>query len=154
MACSGKPRTEEIQMDTKTVATLLGTQARVLRRWLRSDGSTFTAVGSGARYEFTERDVATIRTRFNAWQSANGRPDVPVEAPMPIDAPDHTPPVNDAAVWDEEGAVVMADIRDPRVRERVRQIAAEQERRLDIALIAAGLHLTQMRDRRRTKRAA
>lgn len=46
-------------------------------------------------------------------------------------------------VWAEDGPVVLEDITDPRVRAKVRRIAAEQEARLELRLLAAGLHLTQ-----------
>lgn len=55
----------------KQVATLLGTEAKTLRQFLRSDASTFEAVGSGGRYEFTEADVPKIKTEFEAWKSAH-----------------------------------------------------------------------------------
>jgi hypothetical protein len=55
----------------KQVATLLGTEAKTLRQFLRSDASTFEAVGSGGRYEFTEGDVAKIQKEFEAWRSAH-----------------------------------------------------------------------------------
>jgi hypothetical protein len=58
----------------------------------------------------------------------------------------------DQAVWEEEDAqrgepLVIPDIRDPRVRAEVRRVAAEQERRLEERLIAAGLHVLQKRRR-------
>jgi hypothetical protein len=54
----------------------------------------------------------------------------------------------DQRVWQEEEASGafnghIPDIRDPKVRAEVRRIAAEQERRLEERLIAAGLHVLQ-----------
>ena len=49
----------------------------------------------------------------------------------------------DERVWAEEPPVVLESITDPRVRARVRSIAAEQEAQLDLRLLAAGLHITQ-----------
>jgi hypothetical protein len=51
-------------------------------------------------------------------------------------------------VWAEEDAIrggplVMADIRDPKVRAAVRAKAAAQEARLNSRLLAKGLHITQ-----------
>lgn len=120
-------------MDTKTVAELIGTTPRVLRRFLRDKGSTFTAVGSNARYDFTDRDLPTIRTRFNAWQGCTSAPLPVVIIPQP-----------DPPVCDDGDACVLEDIRDPCVRARVRRIAQEQEDRLDLMLMAAGLHITQL----------
>lgn len=132
-------------MDTKAVAELIGTSPRVLRRWLRTEGSTFTAVGSNARYDFTDRDLPTIRTRFAAWQHCTP---APATAPVAPSAPERTARVGDAkdrAVWAEEGVLpALPDIRDPRVRARVRRIAREQEDRLELQLLAVGLHITQI----------
>lgn len=55
----------------KQVATMLNTEAKTLRQFLRSPASTFEAVGSGGRYEFTEGDVPQIKQEFDAWRSAH-----------------------------------------------------------------------------------
>lgn len=48
-------------------------------------------------------------------------------------------------MWAEEGVLpALPDIRDPRVRARVRRIAREQEDRLELQLLAVGLHITQI----------
>ncbi|GAA3753504.1 hypothetical protein GCM10022379_21970 [Micromonospora maritima] len=49
----------------------------------------------------------------------------------------------DERVWAEEGPSLLADITNPGVRAKVRHIAVEQEARLELRLLAAGLHLTQ-----------
>jgi hypothetical protein len=46
-------------MDTSEVAEKLGTTPRILRQFLRSPSSTFVAVGSGSRYDFTAKDLAS-----------------------------------------------------------------------------------------------
>ncbi|GIJ75991.1 hypothetical protein Xph01_04230 [Micromonospora phaseoli] len=47
-------------------------------------------------------------------------------------------------VWINDGPpLVLKDIRDPDVRTKVRRIAAEQEARLALRLMACGLHITQ-----------
>lgn len=56
----------------KQVATMLETDAKTLRQFLRSEASTFEAVGSGGRYEFTEGDVPKIKSEFEAWKTAKG----------------------------------------------------------------------------------
>lgn len=53
----------------KQVATRIGTDAKTLRKFLRSSSSPFDAVGQGKRYEFTTRELAQIREAFNKWQS-------------------------------------------------------------------------------------
>ncbi len=127
-------------MNTSAVASQLGTNPKTLRRFLRSEQSTFVAVGSGARYDFTSADVAAMRPRFAAW---SGRP-------APATTVITTPAVvrddqaaRDRAVWEEEGPVVIPDIRKPAVLRAVRKRAREQEARLNELLLAAGLHITQ-----------
>lgn len=128
-------------MDTAEVAAYLDTTPRKLRQFLRSDASTFAAVGSGARYDFTQTDLPTLAHRYAAWSGT--KPAIvkaaPVTTPRAVD--------RDAEVWAEEGPVVLPDIRDPRVRAAVRERAKVQEARLDQLLLAAGLHITQMRVR-------
>lgn len=55
----------------KQVATMLNTEAKTLRQFLRSPASTFEPVGSGGRYEFTEGDVPQIKQEFDAWRAAH-----------------------------------------------------------------------------------
>ncbi len=54
-------------------------------------------------------------------------------------------PDRDQAVWAEEGPIDLPDIRNPRVRAEVRRLAEAQSLRLETRLLAAGLHVTQMR---------
>jgi hypothetical protein len=144
-----RAQTEENVMDTTAVAAHLGTTPRKLRAFLRSDASTFVAVGSGARYDFTDDDLPTLSRRFADW---SGSP-TPTPAPAPV-VPSaaisgrRSQREIDAEVWAEEGPVDMPDIRNPAVRAAVRRIAEVQEARLDQMLLAAGLHITQMNVRR------
>jgi hypothetical protein len=136
-------------MDTAAVAAAIGTTPRKLRQFLRSEGSTFQAVGSGARYDFTERDVPTINARFHEWSGTS--PAARITLPrVPVRKPDQL--IRDQEVWDEEdgergGPLVIPDIRAPGVRQAVQRIAQAQEARLDARLLAVGLHITQMRVR-------
>jgi hypothetical protein len=84
----------------------------------------------------TKEDVAAFLTWLSTPPSDNGHRKT------------LTKQEKDEAVWAEEeaqlgGPPVIADIRDPRVRAEVRRIAAEQEKRLEERLIAAGLHASQ-----------
>jgi hypothetical protein len=142
--------TEGEQMNTAEVAEHLGTTPRELRQFLRSDHSTFVPVGSGARYDFTTRELPTLATRFTEWKTA-GRPrpagtKVTVTIPLPDD--DHARRLaeqraSDRVVWEEEGPIVIPDIRDPRVRARALRDARAAEDRLEMKLLALGLHITQ-----------
>lgn len=72
------PPTEEsenIQMATteklsaKQAAIEIGTDARTLRKFLRSDSSTFEPCGQGNRYEFTAKQLKKLQREFDAWGS-------------------------------------------------------------------------------------
>lgn len=140
-------------MDTIEVASMLKIAPRTLRLFLRSPVSTFTAVGSGARYDFTERDIPTIKRRFAEWQKA-GKPKsatIPAQrSPAPA-KPQRTDAEEqrwrDEQVWAEEGtlgvAVSLPDIKNPYVLKRVRQAEADRVARLELLMLAAGIHITQ-----------
>ena len=140
-------------MDTSQAAELLGTNARTLRVFLRSAHSTFVPVGSGARYDFTDREIPTLKRRFEAWQRAGKPRPMAVaqksgsKSPRPVS---RTTPreKRDAQVWAEEGEVQLPDIRDPRVRARALSDARAAEDRLMLRLVAVGLHISQLGDKR------
>jgi hypothetical protein len=129
-------------MDTKTVAEALGTEPRILRRFLRDKSSTFRAVGSGARYDFTEADLPELERRFSVW--AGNKQTARVTTPRKQVDEVREQQLRDQAVWAEEGPVLMEDIRDPRVRNRIKRKAAQQEAWLEARLMACGLHVSQM----------
>lgn len=140
-------------MDTKEVAQAIGTTPRVLRQFLRSAFSTFVPVGSGARYDFTERELPTITRRFTDWQREGKPRPEGIKKPKTTSSPSSTAArkreaqkIRDQEVWSEEGNIVLDDIRDPRVRERVRRDAQAAEDRLMEMLLAANLHLYQLGD--------
>lgn len=133
-------------MDTKDVANHLGTTARVLRQFLRSGHSSFVSVGSGARYEFSPADLPTLVRRFSDWQGS-GKPQPSREAAPAVvqrsESAARKQTKIDEEVWAEEGPVELEDIRQPRVRARVRQAAQQAEDRLMMLLMAKGLHVSQ-----------
>ena len=135
-------------MDTKQAADKLGTTPRVFRVFLRSAYSTFVAVGSGSRYEFTDDEFPVIERRFSEWRSQGKlKPSISIVRKPTLEPirPSRTPLITeeDRRVWAEEGPVTMPDIRDPRVRARVLQRAREAEDRLTMMLMAKGMHVTQ-----------
>lgn len=133
-------------MDTKEIAELLGTTPRIVRQFLRSPVSTFVAVGSGSRYNFTDKEVPMIRKRFAEWTGA-GKPKPDPATPTGTRGKSKGKPDADRRLWDEEGPVVIEDIRDPRVRRRVQAAARDAELRLQQLLLARGMHITQLGDR-------
>lgn len=60
-------------MNASEAADKIGTDAKTLRRFIRSPKSTFKAVGSGGRYEFEEKDIPTLRKKFEEWRESPSR---------------------------------------------------------------------------------
>src|ERR1041384_6884559 len=118
-------------MDTTEVAARIGTTPRQLRAFLRSNYSTFQAVGSGARYDFTDSELPTIEKRFNAWRSAGRpRPEAKPAATPRTKGKGKSQADKDREVWAEDSPVKLEDLRDPRVRARVKANARAAEDRL------------------------
>lgn len=59
----------------KGAARELNSDARTLRKFLRSDASPFEAVGQGRRYEFDQEDFHLLRVHFEAWLAGEDPPD-------------------------------------------------------------------------------
>lgn len=144
-------------MNTSEAANAIGTTPRTLRQFLRSPSSTFKAVGSGSRYDFKESELPTLTKRFAEW-SGTGKPKAEprrVTRATVLDGrlrrsatAEEVQAARDAEVWAEEGDVVLPDIRDPHILRRVRADEAAREARLMMTLMAKGLHITQLGDRR------
>lgn len=147
-------------MDTRAIADNLGTDPKTLRRFLRDPGTSFTPVGSGGRYSFTQADLVSIAREFGPWQRRQaaktaGKASVTPGGTRVTTAPPRallTQLDRDRLVWEAEEALlggppVIEDLRNPRVRAQVRAAAQAADDRLTAKLLAAGLHVTQMRDR-------
>jgi hypothetical protein len=149
-----------IMLSTREVAERLGVEPRRLRQFLRSDQSTFRAVGSASRYEFTEAEVETVARRFEMW-SAKSKV-TPVKGGVRVTTPAPPKPkarrrrvdpiLRDLAVWADEGTATpdgrvirinLPNINDPRVRARVRADAAAANAVLETLLAARQMHVTQ-----------
>jgi len=57
-------------LNTTEVATEFGTDARTLRKFLRSPQGTDSTVGKGARWSIEKRDLRSLRKRFENWSAA------------------------------------------------------------------------------------
>lgn len=69
----------------KQVATRCSTDAKTLRKFLRSNNSSFDAVGQGGRYEFDADQLKTIKAEFTAWRKkAEARRSSPAVVSTPI----------------------------------------------------------------------
>lgn len=137
-------------MDTRAVAEELGTDPKVLRRFIRDAAKKslldVEPVGSGGRYVFTSEQVPMLKAEFDNWTQANAEA-APVTPTPKRRKGKRTQAQIDAEVWDEEGVVVMPDIRKPEIRRAVRAKAQAREARLTQMLMDAGLHISQQRDR-------
>lgn len=67
MIAAGELKDREIYT-AKQVATRLGTDAKTLRKFFRSNHSTVEPVGQGGRYEFDAADMPQIKKEFVSWQ--------------------------------------------------------------------------------------
>lgn len=65
----GKADNGEKLLGAKEVAAALGTEAKTLRQFFRSDKSTITPAGAGGRYEFKESDIEAIKAEFEGWKA-------------------------------------------------------------------------------------
>lgn len=74
-------------MNTTEVATEFGTDARTLRKFLRSPEGTDSKVGKGARWSIEKRDLRGLRKRFTAWSEVQEARKVQAveDAPVEVD---------------------------------------------------------------------
>ena len=56
-------------LSAKEVAAQLETDARTLRKFLRSDQSPIAPVGKGNRYQITAAEAKKMRKAFDAWHA-------------------------------------------------------------------------------------
>lgn len=63
--------TTEEPLSAKGAARQLGTTARNLRKFLRSDDTSFDAVGQGRRYEFDSQQFKKLKKEFEKWNNRN-----------------------------------------------------------------------------------
>jgi hypothetical protein len=57
-------------LTTAQVAEKLGTDARTLRKFLRSDACKVESVGKGSRYQIEAKQVQQLRSQFTKWGAA------------------------------------------------------------------------------------
>lgn len=125
-------------MNTRQAAEALGTDSKRLRRFLRAD-PTYRNAGQGGRYEFAEKDLTTLKKRFDAWVVKTAKSE-PTRAPRRRG--NREIPAMDESILGRALTSTEREERDKRSRERVD--------RLEERLRAAGLHVSQARDRTRS----
>lgn len=57
------------KFSAKEAAIQLGTDARTLRKFIRSKSCDFEPVGQGNRYEFTSKEIKSLKKAFLAWSN-------------------------------------------------------------------------------------
>lgn len=107
-------------------AAQLNTEGKTLRRFLRQD-ALYKNAGSGGRYIFTQDDMEQLAERFNAWR------DRPKSSGK-----------NTTLITDEPGLSYSEARTNPAA---VKAITEARVDRLEAALRASGLHISQMRER-------
>jgi hypothetical protein len=60
---------EEKMLGAKQVARRIGTDGRLLRKFLRSAASPYPSVGQGKRYNFPESELPRIKLYYDAWRN-------------------------------------------------------------------------------------
>lgn len=138
-------------LTAREVADQVGTDPKTLRRFLRAD-VTYNNPGSGGRYVFKESDVPTIKKRFDAWcknnpprGTTNGAIQTkPVKVRKVRVRDTECKTVEEAA---EHPELAYEGIIPPRLSQAERVAANARVDRLEAALKARGLHISQINDR-------
>jgi hypothetical protein len=123
-------------VNAKEAADKIGTDAKTLRRFIRSGKSTFKAVGSGDRYDFDEKDIPTLRKRFEEWRSGATKSNKRQAS--------STVKVKKFIDQDEPMPVSMLSHRMTRSQREARDAASRARvDRLEAQLRASGKHISQ-----------
>lgn len=115
------------QYTATEAAKELGIEAKKLRSLLR-DSKEFTAPGSGASWTFTTGDFPRLRRIVKEWQ----------------DRPKGSKTQRTTVIRDDVGLPMSVAMKDKRA---VRLISEARVDRLEEALLAAGLHISQIDER-------
>lgn len=129
-ADEAKPFTQPLT--SREVATLIGTDPKTLRRFLRDPKSTYAAAGQGGRYAFVKKDIAGLKKRFTAWSNAEAKARTARAAAKEAKAakaPKAAPKASGKAVEPEAPTFT----------------AAQRVDRLEMMLRASGSHISQHR---------
>lgn len=139
-------------MNSSEAAVKLGTTPKELRRFLRADSSyTNAANTSSGRYSFTDSEFLVLKSRFDAWMNKNAgrkrpRP-VNVDADKPGTAQGMRDDLRRTRNTDAPGLPKRFATARLTTSERERRDRLSHERvdRLEQRLLAAGLHISQLR---------
>lgn len=124
-------------MNTAQAAAALNTEPKILRRFLRAD-EHYANAGAGGRYDFEDVEITLLRERFQMWSNDKAAK-APVKARQRVER-------NDVATQRMSSTILGRKLY---ASERTRRDAIARARvdKLEAALIAAGLHISQMKER-------
>lgn len=127
-------------MNTRQMADKLETDPKRLRRFLRAD-PTYRNAGQGGRYEFDDKDVATLKKRFSAWLEKTAKDAAAKAKPTgPRRVKGEIPPMPANIANVPAGRLTKAQ------REERDQLSRQRVDRLEARLMAAGMHVSQRAD--------
>lgn len=121
------------ELTSKDIAAEIDTDPRTLRRFLRDD-NTYRNAGSGGRYVFTQKDIPTLKKRFDKWAAGvatrRAKRDTSglIKKTKPVEIEPEVIPI-------------------PKCTPYLRRLEQEQIARLDDRLRECGLHVSQLRER-------
>lgn len=127
-------------MNAAETAAELKTEAKILRRFLRADAN-YANAGAGGRYVFSPEDLPQLRERFNAWLG-----DKAAKAPAKPKVIKNATPADDIAAQRLPRRILGRKLYASE-RTRREAIGAARAERLDQMLLAAGLHISQIKER-------
>lgn len=130
---------KEEQVNTREAAEAVGTDSKRLRRFLRSD-PTYRNAGQGGRYEFTAKDIPTLKKRFAAWAA-----DKPASGTSVASTTSRRRRKGEVEAMDVSIANRPAEKLTKTERERRDALSRERVDRLERALYSRGMHISQMR---------
>lgn len=92
-------------LSAKEAAIALGTDARTLRKFLRSSSSPFEPVGQGSRYIFDEKEMKRLKKTFVAWSGGSRKKEIETAQPKSDHVDDYIEdPINDPVLYPDEFA--------------------------------------------------
>jgi hypothetical protein len=123
-------------MNTAEVAEQLKTSPKLLRRFLRADPTYMNAANTtDRRYTFEEKDMATLKKRFNKWNDSKP----PKRAASTTKAPNEETRDGDTI------STKLLRSRDPRVRAEIKRRAEARVDNLEVLLKSKGHHISQLK---------
>lgn len=97
----------------KKAARELGIEARILRKFLRSDASPFEPVGQGQRYVFDAEDMKVLKKAFADTHPKKAVRKVHYHEPEELDLVPEPDRSEEAEVWEAEHELDLDELEEP-----------------------------------------